>query len=534
MIHNELKHELKEATMKNWFVKLLTTLICLSLLITAPSYSADSWSNYKKAIGYVQTKNFSAALPLLEGTEPWFLKTGNHVNTAMLYNNLGRVYAELKQYDKAVAAWTKEAAYWSKVGKTQERIAAERKAEMIRQDIRLFTKTSSAQTGPSGPFAPATGVMLGMYAENDKAINTGNANYALNAESYLGKKHAGFLLYYTYGLDLSNLKVHVANAKSSGSFLMLGIQPLNGLNSISDDAYLADFVKDIASFDMPVFIRFANEMNDPTNKHWYDKDPKKYIEKFQLVAKKIHEGAPNAVMVWAPAYFPPDNISAYYPGDAYVDWVGVSIYRQYHPELDPLEKGIDRFSYLDHFKNIYQLYGSKKPIMVAEGAVSYTDYKTGKDVTAFATRELSQYLSYMPMLYPNLKAMFYFDTSTGKGTSYRLSDNPTLLAAYKTGIQNSSYVSGIGQSSGFSYQEVKTTLPADVVSLSGFVKVPDNNCVKLSYAINGKVLTTSTSLPYEVQLDLSAYKGKTLDLTVKGYDVNLKLLVTKTFKIKVL
>lgn len=519
--------------MNHWLIKLATSFICISLLITSPSYSADSWTSYKKAITYVQSKNYSAALPLLESSEAWFLKSGNNINTAMLYNNLGRVYAELYQYDKAVAAWTKEATYWEKVGKTQERIAAERKAEMIRQDIRLFSKINTSQAGPIGKYAPSTGVMLGIYAENDKAVNTNNANYALNAESYFGKKHAGFLLYYTYGLDLSNLKVHIANAKSANAFLMLGIQPLNGLNSIQDDSYLADFVKDIASFDMPVFIRFANEMNDPTNKHWYEKDPKKYIEKFQLVAKKVHEGAPNAVMVWAPAYFPPDNISAYYPGDAYVDWVGVSIYRQYHPELDPLEKGIDRFSYLDHFKNIYQLYGSKKPIMVAEGAVSYTDYKTGKDVTAFATRELSQYLNYMPMLYPNLKAMFYFDTTTGKGTSYRLSDNASLLNTYKLGIQNSTYLSNIGQQSGFSYQELKTSLPADVLSLSGFVKVPDNNCVKLSYSINGKTIATSTTLPYEVQLDFKPYKGKTLELTVKGYDNKNMLLVTKAFKITI-
>ncbi len=63
-------------------------------------------------------------------------------------------------------------------------------------------------------------------------------------------------------------------------------------------------------------------------------DPDLYIEKFQLVHNVMEEYAPNVVMVWCPNDVPVElngqTIPDYYPGDAYVDWVGVNFYVDYY------------------------------------------------------------------------------------------------------------------------------------------------------------------------------------------------------------
>ena len=77
------------------------------------------------------------------------------------------------------------------------------------------------------------------------------------------------------------------------------------------------------SYNKPMLIRFANEMNCSS----LGDNPDKYIEVFRKVADMIHEYN-NFAVVWSP-----NDLGAldrpfeyFYPGDKYVDWVGVSCY----------------------------------------------------------------------------------------------------------------------------------------------------------------------------------------------------------------
>ena len=77
------------------------------------------------------------------------------------------------------------------------------------------------------------------------------------------------------------------------------------------------------SYNKPMLIRFANEMNVSA----LGDDPYRYQEVFRTVANMIHE-YPNFAIVWVP-----NDLGAldrpfeyFYPGDEYVDWIGVSCY----------------------------------------------------------------------------------------------------------------------------------------------------------------------------------------------------------------
>ncbi|WP_267241863.1 glycoside hydrolase family 26 protein [Streptomyces sp. PR69] len=114
-----------------------------------------------------------------------------------------------------------------------------------------------------------------------------------------------------------------------------GEQPAYRLSRIADgafDPYIRAWAEGVASLDYPVGIRFAHEMNG----YWYpwceqsnDNRPGDYVRAWRHVHRIFERaGADNAVWVWSPNvhYANATPYERLYPGDAYVDWVGLSGY----------------------------------------------------------------------------------------------------------------------------------------------------------------------------------------------------------------
>jgi len=103
-----------------------------------------------------------------------------------------------------------------------------------------------------------------------------------------------------------------------------------GLAAIADgtyDKYITEWATAAKKVKKPVFIRLAHEMNDPYRYPWGPQNNSP--EDFKRAWKHVHfifdkVGANNVIWIWAPhpsyKYF-----DAYYPGDAYVDYVGIGV-----------------------------------------------------------------------------------------------------------------------------------------------------------------------------------------------------------------
>jgi hypothetical protein len=131
------------------------------------------------------------------------------------------------------------------------------------------------------------------------------------------------------------------------------------------DAYLVKYAKDVRKLNIPVTLSFGHEFNG----WWYDWGTKKTTPaKFVAAWKHIHDvfkkqGATNVIWLWSPNVvypMPKVSLKAYYPGNAYVDWVGLSGYyksaahAKFSTLFDPSIKVVRKFS--------------KKPIILAETA----------------------------------------------------------------------------------------------------------------------------------------------------------------------
>jgi beta-mannanase len=145
------------------------------------------------------------------------------------------------------------------------------------------------------------------------------------------------------------------------------------LNGGYDD-FLKDYAETVAAFGHPVLFRLGNEMNGdwcPYAGYNTSRDPWLFVEFYRYVYGFFERaGAQNVIWVWNPngKSFPDftwNDALMYYPGDAYVDVVGLTAYNtgDYYP-------GETWKSFAELYDNIYYSYVEKydKPLMITEFA----------------------------------------------------------------------------------------------------------------------------------------------------------------------
>jgi hypothetical protein len=145
-------------------------------------------------------------------------------------------------------------------------------------------------------------------------------------------------------------------------------QPKYSLATIASGTYDADLrriASVIAGFASPVYLRFAHEMNG----NWYPwgsdvngNQPADYVRAWRHVHDVFTAaGATNARWVWSPDADPgsdPIPLQPLYPGDAYVDYVGLTAYghtKSQPTATDTLDPALQQIEAI-----------SKRPVILSE------------------------------------------------------------------------------------------------------------------------------------------------------------------------
>ena len=476
---------------------------------SASAGKINHWGKWNNAISLQGQGNYQGAIADYRQAAPYFKNEGE-TNMALLFQHLGECYVALNDYRSGAICYKRSSYYWSLVqGQEETARYYSNIAASLETDVRLYLKTTDARFNKTKFF--------GAPNENQNGIILGTT-YNSDTSALTGVKHPLELQYFNYGTDMKTYADFFKTAKENNTLLQIALQPTSGLSSVQNNSYLVEQAKYLQSTGCRILLRFANEMNDQTCP-WYTANYNEYIEKFRMVATVFKTYAPSVGIVWAPNFYPDDTIDLYYPGDEYVDYVGLSVYKEYVPETDPLGQGVDRGRWSNVLDRVYDTYGERKPIIISESGCSYFSVKMQSDITDFAVQQMKDYYTYLPIKYPNLKMAVLFNKEDAGGRQFLLSRNSAVLEAYKSGITSSPrFISNQSVQPTVYYSELENwyTVPAAQVELCSYISEPLNKVDYVVYTVNG-VPCTSYSIPFTVPVDFTAQAGQTVTVNVQAY-----------------
>lgn len=172
------------------------------------------------------------------------------------------------------------------------------------------------------------------------------------------------------------------------------------------DYYIKSWAKGIVSYGKPIFLRLGHEMTNPwySWSNTYGNTPEIFIEMWKHVYDIFQqEGASNVAFVWSPYTA---NDSLYYPGQDYVDWIGIDVFN--YGSLSETGVWLDFYSITKLYYDKYKL--MNKPIMIAE--VGCSEYGGNKNMwyrDMFHTLAVNNF--------PLIKLLVIFDNPIGKTTT---------------------------------------------------------------------------------------------------------------------
>lgn len=219
-----------------------------------------------------------------------------------------------------------------------------------------------------------------------------------------------------------------------------------------EDAYIDAQAEALAAYGKTVILRPYWEMNIGYNFPEGERpDPNEYVEFWEYLVDRFNaKGATNVKWCWCPNVdtdiFGPNDFFPYFPGDDYVDYVGIDGYANslWDPEAEALKESTLEQVFFYTYSCLAAL--SEKPLFLGEFAVD-ADYG---DTAEWIEDGL---LKAAPETFPRIEGWTYFDY-TGFADAWNLSESEAKEDAFATVTASSLYLN----------DPTVTTLPATQVT----------------------------------------------------------------------
>jgi len=282
---------------------------------------------------------------------------------------------------------------------------------------------SSSASSQSAPLAPAYDVTplldpsrkyLGVEINGAPDSITPAEQFA----SWVGAKPNLIGQYLAWGTSFDTTAA--SNAWSYGAMDFVVWEPwdttLSDIAAGDSDTYITDFATAVRTLNVPIALSFGHEFNGD----WYPWGTgKTTAADFVAAWKHIHNlfaaaGATNVIWIWDPndIYPMPDvSLEQYYPGDAYVDWAGVT---GYWDQGGPDSYGTLYLPTLEEIRTFTQ-----KPFIIAETSV---EPGTDEDQSLRGLFEAVQQHS-------DILGFVWYDYD--KGGDWRIENRPALMTEFQ-------------------------------------------------------------------------------------------------------
>ncbi|MBQ2670108.1 MAG: hypothetical protein IJG06_05060, partial [Clostridia bacterium] len=500
-------------------MKKIIALAMSAIILTAylPAYSASSdfphsfWAvddkyqaaknagDYNNVIWYGK-QSIDICLSMSDGN------TKREVLTSR-YDEIGNAYYELGDYDSSAEIYRTLYEYESTLGPEYAERAkiAYIKSTQYPSEMSVYTDSGDF-TDYNAKNEKANGVLFGLCSNGETRSKLGNESMVL--------------VYQELGQPLLPYNTNVVRqAGNDGIAVELALNCPNHAADIrritSMDSYLDEISDMLSSYsNIPVYLRFAAEFDV-----WPEvPSPDEFKTAFRYVANYFKSHNQNVATVWSPnqASNWNVNIDDYYPGDQYVDWVGISSYAKKYSSVGGddeeqslfFENGINSEPVVT-IRDIVEKYGDRKPIMLSESGCGHHIMQNGRsaeDTTDFAIRRMREYLGYLPMVYPQVKLIAYFDhyvEGSGETNDFRLSNNTELQNEYLRLTKGARFIQDkYANEAPLTYRQIHDGRHlGSTFLLSCYARKYGNETQQVTYYIDDKYVGMSKEIPFEVYVD---------------------------------
>lgn len=279
------------------------------------------------------------------------------------------------------------------------------------------------------PVGAGATIQVGAYTQGAPASAEALSSYAQE----VGRRPDIVMWYRDFGQPLMYSN-EIANLHATGQTPMVTWEPyeqnLSQIAAGAYDKYLDESAAIAKRWGAPLMIRFAHEMNGT----WYpwagsSSRPQEYVAAWRhVVARFRADGAGNVKWVWSPniqegAKYP---IAPYFPGDEWVDYVGLDGYNWGTANGEKWQSLEEVFA--PSYAIVTQL--SSRPVIIAETGSS----ETGGDKAAWIRQGL---MTTVPQRFPRVSAVVWFDRS--KEQDWQIDSSQASLDAYRAVVDCSLY-----------------------------------------------------------------------------------------------
>lgn len=500
--------------------KIITSLLCTITLISNTAFAIS----YPQAFWGANTNYVNA----LEGKDyPNIIKYGEEIVKIMKtlpdspekidilvtrLNEIGSSYSELGQYEKSAQAYSELLQYAGGNDSQYGEYIKGAKARVMQYKSRAQMYISGgSKTYYGGKNEPQNGVLFGIVADSTTREKIPNETMTLTYQE-IGQSLLPFHERVMSEAAANNTAVLFAlNCPNEGE----DIRNINNLTwSLNEASSLFSKYSQV-----PVYVRFGAEFDVWGNMATAEE----YKEAFSHVANFFHSCNPNVAMVWSPNQVSSWNVNRddYYPGDKYVDWVGVSLYSSKYFLGDKNQSEFNNIYFKTGdssdpvlaIEDIVKNYGMRKPIMISEGGASHKLISTGEDMTDFALKRMRETYSYLPIVYPQIKLIAYFDAFVPSGVEkfdFRLYNNPQMQKEFIHLTKDGRFIQkDYKNSSSVSYRPVTDRMYVDnVFEVATYAHSYKKDVNKVTYFIDGKYVGMSSTIPYSTHIDARGFTGE--------------------------
>lgn len=291
----------------------------------------------------------------------------------------------------------------------------------------------SAPPVASDPTVPSSGTLFGAYVQPTGGTTESAEESAVTGlEHDLGRKLA---IDHMYAHFTSPLPVAMAQWNlSEGRIPMISwsYEYTSKIAAGDYDSLIRADALQLKALHGPVLVRWFAEM-DNAQSGPYVASPASYVAAWRHIVDMFRSvGARNVYWIWCPGSgdFAPGIAQRYYPGNAYVDWVGADGYN-----WAPVRPQTPWRSFAQIFGAFYQ-WGitTGKPLMIGEyGAVEGSPGQKAAWFRQAATQLRTEF--------PEIRAVVYFDDehqNFGQDFNWRVTTSASALDAFR-GFATESY-----------------------------------------------------------------------------------------------